>query len=139
MDSTTCSNKGTGAEFLTGSRQDDLSTVDYRDEDPQDQPQLETPPGAPRAGAGRPTSLFDRMRASLGGVVAPEGSDGEGDQDAAGPAAFSELQQQELKKLFDTNTDKLLEAMRVMLESTKPPEHAGGPTPAGGSATLTDV
>ena len=45
-------------------RQDDLSTVDHRDENPQDQPQLETPSGAPRGGAGRPTSLLDRMHAT---------------------------------------------------------------------------
>ena len=52
--------------------------MDPRGENPEDQPGLETPSGAPRAGAGRSTSLFDRMRASLGGVDAPEGSDDDG-------------------------------------------------------------
>ena len=59
-------------------RQDDLSTVDHRGENPQDQPQPETPSGAPRAGAGRSTGLLDRMRASFGGVDVPEVSDDEG-------------------------------------------------------------
>ena len=113
-------------------REDDLSTVDHRDEIPQEQPQLDTSSGAPRAGAGRSASLFDRMRASLGGVDAPEVSDDQGDQAAVGPPVFSESQQNELKNLFDANSDKLLEAMRAMLESTKPPDRTGGSTLAGG-------
>ena len=56
-------------------REDDLSTVDHREEIPQEPPQLDTSSGAPRAGAGRSASLFDRMRASLGGVDASEVSD----------------------------------------------------------------
>ena len=51
-------------------RQDDLPTVDNRDEAPQDQPQPHTPSGAPSAGGGRSTSLFERMRSSFGGVDA---------------------------------------------------------------------
>ena len=87
------------ADSVERAQQDDLPAVDDRDENPQEQPQLQTPQGAPRAGAGRPTSLFDRMRASFGGVDAPEGSDDEGEEVAVGPPAFSEPQQKELKNL----------------------------------------
>ena len=119
-------------DYEDRAREDDLSTVDHREEIPQEQSQLDTSSGAPRAGAGRSASLFDRMRASLGGVDAPEVSDDQGDQAAVGPPVFSESQQNELKNLFDANSDKILEAMRAMLESTKPPDRTGGSTLAGG-------
>ena len=83
-------------------RQDDLPTVDHRSESPQDEPQPHTPSGAPGAGGGRSTSLFERMRSSFGGVDAPEGSDESDEHPAVAATVFSGSQQVELKNIHST-------------------------------------
>ena len=66
-------------------QQDDLPAVGDAGENPQDQLHPGEALGTPGAGSGRATGLFGRMRASLGGLGATEGSDEEGDVVAAEP------------------------------------------------------
>ena len=111
-------------------REDDLPLVENRDENPQPGPPPQVTPVGSSRRAGQPTTLIGRMRASLGGVGASEGSDEEDGHAAGEPTAFSGIQQTELKNMLAANNQELLVAMQAMLTSTKASESAEDATPA---------
>ena len=98
----------------------------------QEQHPPEVTPRVDRAEASRSVTLFGRMRASLGSLAASDGLDDEQSDELAAEAAFSSIQQNELKNMLAANNQELLGAMRAMLKSADVPKSAETITPAGG-------